>query len=132
MENLLNNAAVILLLLFLIITFLQSGIDKIIDWKGNLGWLQGHFKDTPLKGLVPLLLATILLTEVFAAVLCLVGLYQLIVTGNNALALYGAILSCIALLMLLFGQRIAKDYDGARTIAIYFIPAIFLVFLLQP
>ena len=132
MENLLNNAAVILLLLFLIITFLQSGIDKIIDWKGNLGWLQGHFKDTPLKGLVSLLLATILLTEVFAAVLCLVGLYQLIVTGNNALALYGAILSCIALLMLLFGQRIAKDYDGARTIAIYFIPAIFLVFLLQP
>lgn len=132
MENFLNNAAVILLLLFLIITFLQSGIDKIIDWKGNLVWLQGHFKDTSLKGLVPLLLATILLTEVFAAVLCLVGLYQLIVTGNNTLALYGAILSCIALLMLLFGQRIAKDYDGARTIAIYFIPAIFLVFLLQP
>ncbi|UCD60686.1 MAG: DoxX family protein [Flavobacteriaceae bacterium] len=131
MENLFNNSAVILLLLFLIITFLQSGIDKIIDWRGNLGWLQGHFKDTPLKGFVPLLLATILFTEVFAAVLCLVGLYQLIFIGDSTLALYGAILCCIALLMLLFGQRIAKDYDGARTIAIYFIPAIFLVFLLQ-
>ena len=131
MENILNNATVILLLLFLIITFLQSGIDKIIDWKGNLGWLQGHFKDTPLKGLVPLLLATILLTEVLAAVLCMTGLYQLIFTGDRTLALYGAILCCVALLMLLFGQRIAKDYDGARTIAIYFIPAIFLVFLLQ-
>jgi len=35
------------------------------------------------------------------------------------------------LLMLLFGQRVAKDYDGARTIAIYFIPAVILVFLLQ-
>ncbi|MDX1365844.1 MAG: DoxX family protein, partial [Arenibacter latericius] len=33
--------------------------------------------------------------------------------------------------MLLLGQRIAKDYDGARTIAIYFIPTVFLVFLLQ-
>lgn len=131
MENILNNATVILLLLFLIITFLQSGVDKIIDWKGNLGWLQGHFKDTPLKGHVPLLLATILLTEVLAAVLCMTGLYQLFFMGDSTLALYGAILCCVALLMLLFGQRVAKDYDGARTIAIYFIPAIFLVFLLQ-
>ncbi|WP_299159573.1 DoxX family protein [uncultured Eudoraea sp.] len=132
MENILNNAAAILILLFLIITFFQSGIDKIIDWKGNLGWLQGHFMDTPLKGLVPFLLATILLAEVIAAVLCSVGIYQLIFIGEGTIALYGAILSCIALLMLLFGQRIAKDYDGARTIAIYFIPAVFLVFLLQP
>ncbi len=132
MEIILNNAAAILILLFLIITFLQSGIDKIIDWKGNLGWLQGHFKDTPLKDLVSLLLATILLTEVAAGAICAVGLWRLIFIGEGTIALYGAILSCIALLMLLFGQRIAKDYDGARTIAIYFIPAIFLVFLLQP
>jgi len=27
----------------------------------------------------------------------------------------------------LFGQRLAKDYDGARTIVIYFIPAVMLV-----
>lgn len=132
MENVLNNTAALLILLFLIITFLQSGIDKIIDWKGNLGWLKGHFKDTPLKNLVPLLLATILLMEVIAGALCALGLYQLIFIGEGTFAFYGAILSCIALLMLLFGQRVAKDYDGARTIAIYFIPAIFLVFLLQP
>jgi uncharacterized membrane protein YphA (DoxX/SURF4 family) len=131
MENILNNAAVILILLFLIITFLQSGIDKIIDWKGNLGWLQGHFKDTPLKSMVPLLLAIVLLTEVISGILCFVGFYQIITIGESTIALYGAVLSCIALLMLLFGQRIAKDYDGARTIAIYFIPAIFLVYLLQ-
>ena len=132
MENILNNAAALLILLFLIITFLQSGIDKIIDWKGNLGWLQWHFKDTPLKDLVPFLLAIILITEVAAGALCAIGLYQLIFIGEGAIAFYGAILSCIALLMRLFGQRTAKDYDGARTIAIYFIPAIFLVFLLQP
>lgn len=131
MEIILNNAAAILILLFLIITFLQSGIDKIIDWKGNLGWLKSHFTDTPLKDLVPFLLATILFTEVVSGTLCAIGLCLLIFIGDTTFALYGAILSCIALLMLLFGQRIAKDYDGARTIAIYFIPAIFLVFLMQ-
>ncbi len=131
MDALLNNATEILLLLFLIITFLQSGIDKITDWKGNLGWLKGHFAETPLKNLVPLLLGTVLVTEVIAGVLCLLGIVQLLVSGSTSMAFYGAILSCLALLMLLFGQRIAKDYEGARTIAVYFITAIFLVFLLQ-
>lgn len=131
MKSLLNHSAEILLLLFVIITFLQSGIDKITDWQGNLGWLKGHFAATPLKNMVPLLLGTVLLTEVVAGILCFMGLIQIIITGNTTMALYGAIASCIALLMLLFGQRIVKDYEGARTIAVYFIPAIFLVFLLQ-
>ena len=131
METLLNNATEILLLIFLVITFLQSGVDKITDWKGNLGWLKGHFAETPFKNRVPFLLGTVLVTEVVAGVLCLFGAFQIIISGYSDIAFYGAILSCVALLMLLLGQRIAKDYEGARTIAVYFIPAIFLVFLLQ-
>ncbi len=131
MENLLQNATEILLLLFLIITFLQSGIDKIFDWTGNLAWLKGHFENTPLQNLVPLLLGTVLLVEVMAGILCALGIFQLVMMEEKSMALSGAILSCIALLMLLFGQRMAKDYEGAKTIAVYFIPAIFLVFLLQ-
>jgi uncharacterized membrane protein YphA (DoxX/SURF4 family) len=131
MNTILNHAAEILILTFLVITFLQSGIDKITDWKGNVSWLIGHFKDTPLKGIVPLMLSVVLIVEVVAGVLCVVGAYELATSGTNTMALYGAILSCVALLMLLFGQRMAKDYAGAMTIAVYFIPAIFLVFLLQ-
>ncbi|MEL6918020.1 MAG: DoxX family protein [Bacteroidota bacterium] len=131
MDYLLSNATEILLLLFLIITFIQSGIDKVFDWKGNLSWLKGHFADTPLKDLVPFLLGTILFFEVIAGILCAIGIYQIVIPGENTIALYGAITSCIALLMLLFGQRMAKDYEGAKTIAVYFIPAIFLVYLLQ-
>ncbi|QCX01879.1 DoxX family protein [Aggregatimonas sangjinii] len=131
MESILKNATEILLLLFLIITFLQSGIDKVFDWRGNLTWLKSHFEGTPLTGLVPFLLFTVLLVEMIAAILCLVGLYQLTVLGKSSIAFYGAIMSCVSLLMLLFGQRMAKDYEGAKTIAVYFVPAIFLVYLLQ-
>lgn len=131
MDNLLNSSTEILLLLFLIITFLQSGIDKIYDWTGNLGWLKEHFENTPLQRLVPLLLGTVLFVEMMAGILCALGIYQLVMMAEKTLALSGAIMSCIALLMLLFGQRMAKDYEGAKTIAVYFIPAIFLVFLLQ-
>ena len=126
-----HNSAEILLLLFLIITFLQSGIDKMLDWKGNLSWLKEHFSKTPLKNIVPVLLSIVLLIELVAGILCIWGVYQLATIGNSTMALYGAIMSCIALIMLLFGQRMAKDYEGAKTIAVYFIPAIFLVFLLQ-
>lgn len=131
MKTILSHAAELLLLLFLVITFLQSGIDKLTDWRGNLSWLKGHFKDSPMKGIVPFMLGTVLIAEVAAGMLCLIGMYQLATLGESAIALYGAILSCLALLMLLFGQRMAKDYAGAMTIAVYFMPALFLVFLLQ-
>lgn len=131
MDMLLKHATEILLLLFLVITFVQSGFDKLLDWKGNVSWLKDHFAKTPLKNVVPLLVGIILVIEIIAGVLCAIGVYEMAVSDKSTMALYGSFLSCIALLMLLLGQRMAKDYDGARTIAIYFIPAIFLVFLLQ-
>lgn len=131
MDNLLTYPTELLLLLFMIITFLQSAMDKILDWQGNLSWLKSHFSQTPFKNMVPLLLGTIMVTEIVAGVLCTIGFYMLLVHADVSMALAGAILACLALLMLLLGQRVAKDYDGARTIAIYFIPAIFLVFLLH-
>jgi len=56
---------------------------------------------------------------------------ELYVNGGRLFGFYGAVYSCISLLMMLFGQRLAKDYDGARTIAIYFVPAILGVFWLS-
>jgi len=131
MESILNNATEILILVFLLITFFQSGIDKVFDWNGNVTWLKGHFAETFVKSIVPVLLIIVLITEMIASFLCIIGIYQIIALGSKTIAFYGALMSCISLLMLLFGQRIAKDYEGAKTIVIYFIPAIFLVYLLQ-
>ena len=131
METLMSFAAEILILIFLIIVFLQSSIDKVFDWKGNLSWLKGHFADTPLSDLVPLMFGTILIVEMASSIICAVGLIEIIIYGNTTIAYYGSVLSCIALLMLLFGQRLAKDYEGAKTITVYFMPAVFLVYLLQ-
>jgi uncharacterized membrane protein YphA (DoxX/SURF4 family) len=128
-----TQVAPLLVLAFLAITFLQSGYDKIKDWKGNVEWLNGHFSNTVLAKQVPLALGTILLLEIVSGVLCVSGIIQNIMQDGviRGLGFYGAILSCITLLFLLFGQRLAKDYDGARTIVIYFIPAVLLVFWLN-
>lgn len=131
MENFISHAIQVLLLAFLAITFLQSGIDKIMDWKGNLSWLTGHFSKTFFKGMVPLLLGIILLAEMVSGILSVVGAFQFIAEGESNMALCAAILSAVTLLLLLFGQRVAKDYEGAKTIVIYFIPTILLLYLLQ-
>lgn len=127
-----ENYAVIILLLFLAITFLQSGYDKINDWKGNVEWLTGHFSKTFIRNNVPASLGLILVLEILAGALNIIGVLQLVITEGvrSDFGLLGAVMSCVTLLFLLFGQRIAKDYDGARTIVIYFIPAILAVYWL--
>jgi hypothetical protein len=126
-----NNAASILLLAFLAITFIQSSYDKLFYWKDNLNFLKEHFAKTQLKNLVHLALLNILILELISGILCVVGGIELFVSNGRTFGLYGAVFSSITLLMLLFGQRLAKDYDGARTIVIYFIPAVMTVLLLS-
>jgi uncharacterized membrane protein YphA (DoxX/SURF4 family) len=125
-----ENLASIFALLFLAITFLQSGYDKFTDFNGNLSWLNEHFANTLFENKVALALKTLLTFEVIAGILCVVGVIEMSISGGTTFGKYGASISCITLLMLLFGQRIAKDYDGARTIAIYFIPALLAVYWL--
>ncbi|MGS2762680.1 DoxX family protein [Sinomicrobium sp. M5D2P9] len=131
MENLRNNSAEILILLLLIITFVQSGLDKITDWKGNISWLREHFAKTFLENLIPFSMAVILVLETIAGILCIWGVVNILADNDKTYGFYGAALCCFTLLLLLFGQRVAKDYDGARGIVIYLIPAIFGVYLLQ-
>ena len=131
MISILDHITEIISLLFLAITFLQSGLDKILDWKGNIGWLKEHFSKTFMGKMVEVNVAIILVIETVAGLLAILGIYQLIVNDNATLGFYAAILSAITLLLLLFGQRVAKDYDGARTIVIYLIPTIFALYLLQ-
>ena len=127
-----NNTASILVLIFLAVTFIQSAYDKVFAWQGNVDWLKGHFANTSLlKNNVPIALGIILFLELITGVLTLVGCVELMVNGGRVFGYYGAVFSCITLIFLLLGQRLAKDYDGSRTIAIYFVPAVLAVFWLN-
>ncbi len=121
------NIASMLILIYLGITFVQSGYDKIMDWRSNVDWLKDHFSKTFLSGMVPQALFVILAVELIAGVLCFAGILELWLYNGRVTGYYGAVFSCIALIFLLFGQRIAKDYEGAKTITIYFIPAVLAV-----
>src|SRR6266576_6306380 len=115
---------------FLAILFLQSGIDKIIDHRGNLEWLKGHFAKSPLAGVVPVLLTAITFLEVAAGALSAIGCLMLIVSRETTIAFYGAVSSAVVLIALFFGQRMAKDYAGAAVLVPYFLVTLVAIYLL--
>src|SRR6476661_10277942 len=94
---------------FLAILFLQSGIDKILDRRGNFEWLRGHFAKSPFAGIVPALLICITILEVAAGALSAVGCVFIILSRDPTVAFYGAAISAVTVLALFFGQRIAKE-----------------------
>lgn len=114
----------------LAILFLQSGIDKVVDFRGNLQWLTGHFAKSPLRSMVTPMLATILVTECAAGAICAVGTAQIVSSGDTMWALHGAQLAALNIVMLFFGQRLAKDYAGAAALIPYFILSVGAVILL--
>ena len=110
---------------FFAILFLQSGVDKILDRAGNLSWLTGHFAQSPLARFVPLLLGLLTALELAAGILSALGCCLLLFRRDSTIAFYGAVVSGLALLALFFGQRMAKEYPGAASLAPYFLIALF-------
>lgn len=115
---------------FLAILFLQSGIDKVVDRRGNLEWLTGHFAKSPLARFVPALLNVMTILELAAGALSGVGCLALIVLRDSTVAFYGAVISAVAIIALFFGQRMARDYAGAAVLVPYFLLTLVAIYLL--
>src|SRR5437773_7350070 len=120
----------ILVAALLAILFLQSGLDKIVDRRGNLEWLKGHFAKSPLAGTVPALLTAITILEVAAGVLSALGCVLVLVMRDSTVAFCGAVISAGAIIALFFGQRIVKDYAGAAVLVPYFLLTLVAIYLL--
>jgi diacylglycerol kinase len=115
---------------FLAILFLQSGIDKVVDRRGNLEWLKGHFAKSPLARIVPVLLTAITILEVAAGALSAVGCVLVLLLRDSTVAFCGALISAVAIIALFLGQRIAKDYAGAAVLVPYFLLTLVAIYLL--
>jgi hypothetical protein len=118
--------------LLVAILFIQSGLDKVFDWRGNLEWLTGHFSKTFLSKTVPPMLATITLMELATGLLSAAGIIYFLAAGSLSLIFYASALGAASIVALFFGQRVAKDYAGAAVLIPYFILLIILMYLTNP
>lgn len=132
LDLILKNLPALLTTAFVAILFLQSGFDKILDWKGNLEWLKAHFAKTPVASLVPLMLLKLTILETATGALAAVGIVYFLASGSVAVVFFAGILGALTILGLFFGQRIAKDYAGAAILVPYFIVMIILIALTGP
>ncbi|MCH8273256.1 MAG: DoxX family protein [Armatimonadetes bacterium] len=118
-------------LTFFAIAFIQSGLDKVFDWTGNLGWLSGHFGKSPLRGIVRPMLGVLTVMELLTGGACAVAVVAVIAGWAHGVAYWALTLVLLTLTSLFFGQRVAKDYAGAAVIAAYFAVALIGLYLLS-
>ena len=118
--------------LFVSTLFIQSGLDKVLDRKGNLEWLTGHFSKSPLAGTVPVMLSAITVMEIITGLASAVGIFYFIFTGSGIVMFWAAVLGTATITALFFGQRVAKDYAGAAVLVPYFILLLLMMALSSP
>lgn len=131
-NEILRNLPALFCALFVAILFIQSGLDKVIDWKGNLEWLTGHFSKTVLAPFVTPMLATVTVMEIATGFLAAAGVIYFLAAGSLSLMFYASIVGTASITALFFGQRVAKDYAGAAVLVPYFILLIILMYLTSP
>lgn len=128
-ELLVSNLPALLGSIFVAVLFIQSGLDKVFDRKGNLSFITDHFSKTILAPTVPVMFATITAMEVATGFLAAAGVIYFLVAGSTVLIFYAAVLGAVSITALFFGQRIAKDYAGAAILVPYFILMLALIYL---
>ena len=111
----------IFIAIFLFIAFFQSGLDKVIDRKGNLDFLKAHFSDSPIIKIIPIMLLILTFLEIIGSLMLGYGVYYAFVNRSTLWIFYGFVVIAITIIILFAGQRIAKDYIGAAELVPYFI-----------
>ena len=111
-EYFIHNCFIFFVSLFFAILFFQSGLDKILNFDGNLLYFKDHFKNTFFKNQIKLLLIFITLLEVLTGGLSVLSfISNLNMTQDFISQLNNFYISQIFVLMtlicLFFGQRIA-------------------------
>ncbi|ATA89038.1 hypothetical protein [Capnocytophaga stomatis] len=113
--------ALLFVFLFLIITFGYSAFEKIINFKESVIYYKNYLSETFLEKYITLILFFVIVAEVISTILFLIGIFEVFSLKSVYYGFYGLVITSSTLLCFLFGQRLAKDYEGARGIAIYFI-----------
>ena len=102
--------ALFFILLFFSIVFIQSGLDKLFDKKGNISFLIELLGKAFKRSLILLAFYVVTVLEILSGLLCFVGVIEILFKGTSKAGLIGMILGSTALLVLLFGQNFCVEY----------------------
>ena len=116
---------------YLTISFLFSVIEKMTSWKMTNSFYKEHFKGTFIRNNVTPLIVVVLFFELVTLGFLISGLIMTFISSANVVLELGFFSTAITLFLLLIGQRIAKDYQGAMVITVYFILTLLGIYFLN-
>ena len=136
MNELIENSQLLSFPLFCVfvyffILFFQSSIDKILNWNSELEWIKSHFGKSIFKSNIPLIFFTLTLLELATAILCFLSILNFFINIYDSLPFFALFFNSCTLICLFLGQRVAKDYQGAVSISVYFIINLIGLFLMS-
>jgi len=114
---------------FMGIVMTQSGFDKIFNWEGELDFMTEKFAKTPLANFSTFGLIQVTIFEVLSGLASSFGGLMVLFYGEKSYGIIGLILAGISLSILMIGQRMSKDYDGAAVLVPYFLLTMFGLFI---
>ncbi len=100
----------------LVVVLGDATLDKLRNWAGVSAFAREHFSKTWLRPVATPLMAVLSLMMALATLGCLIGIGQLLFGAPPAFGFYGAVLSSLTFLALLFGQQVAGNHQGANGI----------------
>ncbi len=112
---------VVLTLVFFGITYSFSLFEKLVNWKPTISFYREHFRGSFLSKHIKLAVGLICGLEALVLIILAKNTYNCYLNTSVDYFKEFFISSASLILILLVGQRIAKDYQGATSLAIYFI-----------
>ena len=107
--------------MFIGIVMAQSGLDKIFNWEGELDFITEKFSKTILSNFSTIGLIQVTIIETLSGLLSLLGSIMVLFYDDKSYGIVGLILAAGSFCILMAGQRISKDYDGAAALVPYFL-----------
>ncbi|MAQ31765.1 MAG: DoxX family protein [Flavobacteriales bacterium] len=134
-DTLLEQLFLFFISFFFCILFLQSGLDKLVNWNDNLNFFKDHFNKTIFQNFTFISLAFLMFLECLAGLIFSIVLISVSFAGFSsliiALLLVGIIMSNFIICCLFLGQRMANDYAGAANLVIYFLVSLLSLFVVM-
>jgi len=121
---------VVLISIFLFITYFFSVYDKVSSMERTTAYYSDHFKNTWVLKILKPSLWMIVLAEFLICIFLVFGVNDYLLNQNHELLKTTFLCSSSLLILFLIGQRIAKDYQGATSLTVYFIVNIIGIYLL--
>ena len=105
---------------FLATIFLQSGIDKILNWNSELDWMSKQFENTPLASSLHVGLFVVTILEILGGGLSALGILWILFRDGHSVGLLGTMFCSFSLCILMMfsvgvrNRLFLKSYLFAR------------------